>query len=279
MVRLSLFEHRGNMQIKISFPFDEKVKELISHIPGTRWSQTKKTWYIRANKKNLESILSNLQIHVPVDDSKMTQLKSEPIPVYQLKKIGKGRVNAKVIDLSKLENLISHIQDKQEKILLLSLMVVGLNVKEIQMIKIDDIDQQESSITIKQNGTGKTRKVFIPPLLLQCIFESEHIVDSAPYIFGKGKGPYSEQEIKTIFRLAQRRIKISKPASPLIMKRSFVEFMKKSTNKTSLVAKLITYRTHPVQFSPEEVQLIQRSFEGFYPIIETYLAEKEDVQN
>lgn len=277
MVILSLFEHRGDTQIKISFPYEERLKDLINQIPGTRWSQSKKAWYIKANSRNLNTLLDHLEIHVQVDSSKLSHLKQDILPQAYTRKIGKGRVNAKLFELAQLESMLPYLEDEQEKLLFICMMSAGLSVKELQQLKIEDIQKPDNSIILLQPGTGKTRKVFLAHTLVEKIMNSEHLENARPYLFGQGNQYYSEAEIKTRFRIAQRKIKITKPSSPLIMKRSFVDYMKKSTQKTSLVAKMITYRTHPVEFSTEEVNAIHQAHIAFNELVEQYVLDREKV--
>ena len=51
-VELSPFVHKGKECIKIQFPLDEELQEIIKKIPGRSWTRTHSCWYV-VNRKNI----------------------------------------------------------------------------------------------------------------------------------------------------------------------------------------------------------------------------------
>ncbi|WP_040253245.1 site-specific tyrosine recombinase/integron integrase [Psychroserpens mesophilus] len=64
-IKLSKRVHRNKQQIIIDFPFDEELISLVKTIPGRRWSQILKHWYVPYSEsalKNVQATLKNYNV-------------------------------------------------------------------------------------------------------------------------------------------------------------------------------------------------------------------------
>ncbi|MHB0756575.1 tyrosine-type recombinase/integrase [Polaribacter sp. M15] len=53
--------HKNNRIIMICFPYDKEIKDHLQKLPGVRWSQTLKSFYIQNNTVNLQLIFNHLR--------------------------------------------------------------------------------------------------------------------------------------------------------------------------------------------------------------------------
>ena len=72
-VTLQPLQHRGMMQIAILFERNAKVASIVRKLPGARWSQTNKCWYLPLSKENYSSLFYALRPHCQLQTTAMQQ--------------------------------------------------------------------------------------------------------------------------------------------------------------------------------------------------------------
>lgn len=58
-IKLDPGYHRDNNVVFIRFPKDDKLKEIVKSIDGTRWSQTNRAWYVPQSKFRLATVFAS----------------------------------------------------------------------------------------------------------------------------------------------------------------------------------------------------------------------------
>jgi integrase/recombinase XerD len=72
-VTLQPLQHRGMMQIAILFERNGKVASVVRKLPGARWSQTNKCWYLPLSKENYSTLFYALRPHCQLQTTAMQQ--------------------------------------------------------------------------------------------------------------------------------------------------------------------------------------------------------------
>jgi len=70
-VTLQPLQHRGMMQIAILFERNAKVAAIVRKLPGARWSQTNKCWYLPLSKENYSTLFYALRLHCQLQTTAM----------------------------------------------------------------------------------------------------------------------------------------------------------------------------------------------------------------
>jgi Zn-finger protein len=64
--------HRDRCRIGIFFDFDEKLKTIITSIPGSLYSSTLRCFYVDDSEENLKMVLNKLKDSADIDISALT---------------------------------------------------------------------------------------------------------------------------------------------------------------------------------------------------------------
>jgi site-specific recombinase XerD len=72
-VILKPLQHRNNQQIAILFEPNSKVAAIVRKLPGARWSQTNKCWYLPLSKENYSTLFYTLRPHCQLQVTAMQQ--------------------------------------------------------------------------------------------------------------------------------------------------------------------------------------------------------------
>jgi integrase/recombinase XerD len=70
-IKLIHLYHQKNNQIRIDFPYDVELIEVVKTIEGTLWSQEHKCWYLKNNKENLNKIFKAFMGIAWIDSKKL----------------------------------------------------------------------------------------------------------------------------------------------------------------------------------------------------------------
>jgi len=65
VIRLKLKEHKGEERIFVEFLYSKKINDAVRQVPGAKWSQSKRHWYLPAEKNSvllLEQKIKSLAI-------------------------------------------------------------------------------------------------------------------------------------------------------------------------------------------------------------------------
>jgi len=69
IVRLKRAEHEGGRRIALVFGYVPHLTDLVSKLPGARWSRTLKAWHVAVTPENLRLIFSTFKGVAEVDKS------------------------------------------------------------------------------------------------------------------------------------------------------------------------------------------------------------------
>src|SRR5690349_8652226 len=61
VITLTHLKHREQNQIKLEFFPDTNLLNIVKNIPGIKWSQTNKCWYLLNNPQNLKALFSSVK--------------------------------------------------------------------------------------------------------------------------------------------------------------------------------------------------------------------------
>ncbi len=67
-VQLTKIEHRGQVRIKVDFPYDPTTILLIKSINGYKWSQTKKCWHLPYTKESYALLKAHFEISLSLKE-------------------------------------------------------------------------------------------------------------------------------------------------------------------------------------------------------------------
>ena len=76
-VKLKPLIHHGEEQIGIYFPVDSVINPVVKNLPGVKWSQTNKCWYISLNKESYSTVFFALRNYAEIDQSLLYKYLSE----------------------------------------------------------------------------------------------------------------------------------------------------------------------------------------------------------
>jgi len=159
-ITLSDFTHRNSPQIKISFPYNKELVNLVKSISGARWSASNKCWYIALNKNNLNKLINALQPHTRIINQVSISTNNIPTNGYTFSETEKQQLNqfwkwlktrrysASTIKVyfGFVKNLIYHLNGK----------------KNIQEITNSDIEHYIYEVLVnKKNVAVSTQRQFI----------------------------------------------------------------------------------------------------------------------
>ena len=71
LITLSKKFHRNENQILIEFDYNLTLINIVKQISYTRWSSSLKSWYIRNNPNNLNSIFSAFKEHAYINSQNL----------------------------------------------------------------------------------------------------------------------------------------------------------------------------------------------------------------
>ena len=68
-IRLEYSHHRNQEVVLIKFDYDKGLIDEVKKLAGSRWSQTKRCWYIPADNFNLDTFLNKISGIADIDAS------------------------------------------------------------------------------------------------------------------------------------------------------------------------------------------------------------------
>lgn len=101
-IKLSSGQHKDLSVIFIEFAYDTEVIQKVKALPGSRWSMSKRCWYIIKDQFNLNLFFTSLSEYAYIDYSSMS---GAPDPTPELKKTRVIKEKAKIPD-AYLDHLI-----------------------------------------------------------------------------------------------------------------------------------------------------------------------------
>ena len=78
--------HRDQEVVLIRFDYNTRLIEEVRKLPGSRWSQTKRCWYIPADNFHLDTFLNKISGIADIDASNIKDLGVSNITIGRIKK-------------------------------------------------------------------------------------------------------------------------------------------------------------------------------------------------
>ncbi len=85
-IKLDYDHHRDQEVVLIRFDYNTRLIEEVKKLPGSRWSQTKRCWYIPANNFHLDTFLNKILGIADIDASNIKERGASNISTGRIKK-------------------------------------------------------------------------------------------------------------------------------------------------------------------------------------------------
>ena len=85
-IKLNYDHHRNQEVVLIRFDYNTRLIEEVKKLPGSRWSQTKRCWYIPANNFHLDTLLNRISGIADIDASNIKDRSASNISTGRIKK-------------------------------------------------------------------------------------------------------------------------------------------------------------------------------------------------
>ncbi|WP_232735132.1 site-specific integrase [Olleya sp. Bg11-27] len=179
-ITLSRIYFKKTHQIKISFKYNDQLKNILNAIPKAYWSQTLKSWYIKNNPENLKLIYTNFQEAATIN-AKDIYDNSMPLHQFPTKRIR----NLTQDNRNVLNNFYKYLKGKrysQSTIDTYTQLIADFieynNEKDTKALTNRDVELFIETIYIKRNYSVSTQRQFVSALKLFILYYPKTLINN-----------------------------------------------------------------------------------------------------
>ena len=185
--------------IRLEFPFDLELKELVKTYPGCQWDPKQKVWWVLYTDDQFNGILRFFKGKAGLDYSQFHL--SKPITSNP--------------ELPPLTEVIAGEIKNFEDWMLSLIYACGLRRSEVLNLKPTDVDSKRGILVIRQAKGKKDRITPLSGKLVELL--RQYYVAFKPYAWlfeGQTKGEqYSAESLQSVLKQALRKTGIQKPVT------------------------------------------------------------------
>lgn len=149
----------------------------------------------------------------------------------------------KVLSKKDLAKMFEKTENIKHRLILLLVYGMGLRVREIVGLKIENVDSEQMTVRIQQAKGKKDRYVPLPPSVLELLREYYVAYKPKEYLFeGMTGGQYTIRSVQSVFKQAMNRAGINKKVGIYGLRHSYATHLLESGIDISFIQKLLGHK-------------------------------------
>ncbi|MBT8278006.1 MAG: site-specific integrase [Bacteroidia bacterium] len=178
-IKLFKTKHRDSECIAIQFKYDQQLVQLARGISGSRWSQSKRVWYIKNSTGNLSSIYRTFKGRAQIEARDGLIM---PHDNWEISLISRRKLSNRQVEI--LNGFYKYLQGKRyskSTVETYSYLVADFVSfyfdKPVESMSNRDVEQFIESVYIAKNYSISTQRQFISALKLFRVYFPESAID------------------------------------------------------------------------------------------------------
>ena len=213
--------HRNKKNVVIQFDYSTEIVNLLKVSFPTRWSQTKKCWWIARKDfdyRKFKEVFSTIaEIIIPPQKQK-DKSTEQILPADYLEKL----IRVRVLSKNEIAAMINSTNNIKHKSLIALIYSCGLRRCEAINMELKDIDSNRMLIKIIAGKGKKDRYVQLAKSTLLLLREYYKKHTPCKWVFeGPNNKPYSAKSISNVIKSAAQKAGVKKRVYPHILRHSF----------------------------------------------------------
>ncbi|MCH7415759.1 tyrosine-type recombinase/integrase [Belliella sp. R4-6] len=219
-----------NPIIRIEFPYDFELKELVKQFPGCNWDTKKKVWWVSYTVDRLTELITFFKGKVWLDYS---ELKKVEIP--------KEKVLPNVLSKEDVKKILESISNVKHLAMLSLIYACGLRRSELLNIQLSHIDSKRNLLIIKQSKGKKDRVVPLSTKLIELMRSYFKAYRPSTFLFeGEKVGtPYSGSSLQQVLKKALANAGIKRPVTLHWLRHSYATHLLESGTDLRYIQELL----------------------------------------
>lgn len=174
-----------------------------------------------------------------------------------------------ILSLTEMKLLIDSITNLKHKSILSTIYSAGLRLEECLNLKVNDIDSENHIIRIRSGKGNKDRNVLLSDKLIVILRRYYKLYKPTKYLFeGQTGGKYSASSVQSIMRVALKKSKIKKHATPHTLRHSFASHLLESGTDIRVIQEILGHndiRTTQIytHISSANIKSVKSPFDSF----------------